>query len=105
MLPHSSPRSSLHGLAGEDLDWTPRSGVNLVVHHVLQSLVVGGAKEHLCVELTTSEAIVEDLVATEMVAILVQQLRDLLHIDSIIEGCSITNLTLVSGHLQQMVTQ
>ncbi len=70
--------------------------MDLVIHHVLQSLVVGGAKEYLCIELTTSEAIVEHLVATEMVAILVEQLRDLLHIDCIIEGCSITNLTLVS---------
>lgn len=70
--------------------------MDLVIHHVLQSLVVGGAKEHLCVQLATSKAIVEHFVATEMVAILVQQLRDLLHIDSVIEGCSITYLTLVS---------
>ena len=63
---------------------------------MLQSLVVGGAKEHLCVELASCKPIVEHFIATEMVAILVQQLRDFLHVDSIIEGCGITNLTLVS---------
>lgn len=70
--------------------------MDLVIHHVLQSLVVGGAKEHLCVQLTTRKAIVEHFIATQMVAILIKQLRDLLHIDSIIEGCGITNLTLIS---------
>ena len=70
--------------------------MNLVIHHVFQSLVVGGAKEHLCIQLATSKAIVEHLIATQMVAILIQQLGDLLHVDSIIERGSITNLTFVS---------
>ena len=70
--------------------------MDLVIHHVLQSLVVGGAKEHLCIQLATSKAIVEHFIATQMVAILIQQLGDLLHVDSIIERGSITNLTFVS---------
>ena len=70
--------------------------MDLVIHHVFQSLVVGGAKEHLCIQLATSKAIVEHLIATQMVAILIQQLGDLLHVDSIIERGSITNLTFVS---------
>ena len=98
------PRTSLHRLPGEDLDRSPGSRVDLVIHHVLQSLIVGGAKEDLCVQLATSKAIVEHFIATEMVAILVQQFRDLLHINSIIKGCSITNLTLVSWDLQEIVT-
>lgn len=70
--------------------------MDLVIHHVFQSLVVGGAKEHLCIQLATSKAIVEHFIATQMVAIFIQQLRDLLHVDSIIERGSITNLTFVS---------
>ena len=70
--------------------------MDLVIHHVFQSLVVGGAKEYLCIQLATSKAIVEHFIATQMVAILIQQLGNLLHVDSIIERGSITNLTFVS---------
>ena len=35
------------------------------------------------------------LVTSQLVAILVKQIRDLLYIDGIIEGCGITNLSLV----------
>ncbi len=42
-----SPRASLHGLTGEDLYGTSCSGVNLIVHHVLEALVISRPKEHL----------------------------------------------------------
>ena len=48
--------------------------MDLIVDHVLESLVVGGAEKNLCVELAASEAIEEHLVATEMVTILVEKL-------------------------------
>ena len=54
---------------------------------------------HLCVELASSEAIVEHLVPPEVVAVLVEELRDLLHVDSIVEGRGISDLTLVGRHL------
>lgn len=90
------PGASLHGLPCENLNWPSRSRMDLVVNHVLQSLVVGGAKEHLCVQLASSEAIEENFIATEMVAILIQEFRDFLNIDSIVEGRGITYLTFVS---------
>ena len=64
--------------------------MDLIIHHMLQSLVISRPKEHLrkewsgrvcmrgshgylSVEFAASEAIVEHLVATEMVAVLVKQ--------------------------------
>ena len=88
-------RPALHGLSGEDLHGTTRAGVDLVVHHVSQSLVVGRPQEHLRVELAAGEAVVEDLVATEMVAILVEQLGYLLDVDCVVEGSCVSDLTLV----------
>ena len=43
----SVARSSLHRLPVEDLDGTAGTRVNLVVDHVLESLVVSGTKEDL----------------------------------------------------------
>ena len=96
--PHP-PGTPLHGLPGEDLYRSPRSRVDLVVHHVLEPLVVGGAKEHLGVQLAARVPIVEDLVATEMVAVFVEELRDLLHVHGIVEGRGIAYLPFVGRHL------
>lgn len=74
--------------------------MDLIVNHVLQTLVVGGAKENLRVQLAASEAIVEDLVATEMVVVVLQEVRNLLHVNSIVEGRGISYLTLVGRDLQ-----
>lgn len=73
--------------------------MNLVVHHVLQTLVIGRAKEDLCVEFPTSEAVVQDLVASLVVAILSEEVRYLLYVDSIIEGCGISDLSFIGRHL------
>lgn len=75
--------------------------MDLVVHHVLQPLVVGGAKEDLGVELATSEAIVEDLITPQMVPVLSKQVRDLLHVHSIIERCGVSDLPLVGRNLSK----
>ena len=55
------PRSTLHRLSCENLHRTSCSGVNLIIHHVLEPLVVGWSKEHLRVQLTSSESIVQNL--------------------------------------------
>ena len=39
------------------------------------------------------------LIPSQVVAVLMQQVRDLLHIDWVIERCNVTNLTLVRGNL------
>ena len=57
----SLPRSALHGLPVEDLYWAAGSGVDLVIHHVFEALVVGGPQEDLGADLTPCEATVKDL--------------------------------------------
>lgn len=55
------PRSSLHGLPVEDLDRPAGPGVDLVVHHVLEALVVRGPDEDLGGELAAREAVIQNL--------------------------------------------
>ena len=74
--------------------------MNLIIHHMFQTLVVGWAQEHLCVQLAASVAIIEDLIAPEVVAILIEEFRDLLDVYSIIERRGISNFTLVGRNLQ-----
>lgn len=69
--------------------------MDLVIHHVFQALVIGGAKEHLGVQLPPSEAIVEHLVPPQMVIVVSQKVRDLLHVDSVVKRSRISNFTLV----------
>jgi len=54
----TTPRTTLHGLSVKYLKWTTSSRVYLVVHHVLETLVVGWTQKHLRAQLTTSEPIV-----------------------------------------------
>ena len=56
------PRSAFHGLPDEDLDRPPGPRVDLVVDHVLQTLVVRRSKEDLCVHLLARVAAVHHLV-------------------------------------------
>lgn len=69
--------------------------MNLIVNHVLETLVVRRAKEDLCVQFTSCVTIVQHFVPTQVVAVLIEELRDLLNIDSIVEGSGITYLSLV----------
>ena len=39
--------SPFHRLPSQDLDWTTPSGMDFVVHHMLQTLVVGRVQENL----------------------------------------------------------
>lgn len=50
---------------------------------------------YLSIDFAASVPIVHDFIATQMIAILLQERGDLLHIHSIVEGCSITYFTLV----------
>ena len=55
------PGSTLQGLSIKNLHWPSCSRMNLVVHHVLQSLVVGGSQENLCVQLLASVTVEQHL--------------------------------------------
>ena len=94
----SVPGPALHGLPHQDLDWAPRPGVDLIVHHVLEPLVVGGAEEDLGVELPAGVAAVHHLVTSGLVTVVIQQFGNLLNIDSVIEGSGISNLSLVGSN-------
>lgn len=60
-----SPRAALHGLPVEDLDGASGPGVDLVVHHVLQTLVVGWTDEDLRRQLPARETVIENLMADQ----------------------------------------
>ena len=51
--------------------------VNFIIDHMLETLVVGRAEENLRVHLAASEAAINDLVTSLLVAIVVQDVRDL----------------------------
>lgn len=52
------PGTAFHGLSVEDLERATRPRVDLVVYHVLESLVVCGPDEHLTVHLAPCVAVV-----------------------------------------------
>ena len=56
---------------------------------------------YLSVEFPSGEAIEEDLVSSLVVAVVVEQLRYLLHVHRVVERSCVTNLTLVGRHLHQ----
>ena len=89
------PGSALHGLAHQDLHGPSSTTVDLVVHHVFQSLVVGGTQEYLGIDLPPRVTIVHHLIASQLVPVLLEKGRDFLHVHSIIEGRSITDFTLI----------
>jgi len=55
------PWSALHRLAVQYLDWPPGAWMNLVVHHVLKTLIVGWTEEDLRRELATGMTVVHHL--------------------------------------------
>ena len=55
------PRSALHRLPVKDLYRTSGSGMNLIIHHMLETLVIGRSQEYLGIQLATSLTIVENL--------------------------------------------
>src|SRR5688572_6714575 len=68
--------TTFYGLPGHDLNRTAGSGVNLVVHHVTETLVVCWSEKHLRTELTASVPVVHDLKSTRLVSVLSQQVGD-----------------------------
>lgn len=55
------PGPALYRLAGQHCNWPSCPGMDLVIHHVLQALVVGGVQEDLGFELTTGMTVVHHL--------------------------------------------
>ena len=55
------PGSTLHGLSDQNLHRASGPAVNFVVHHMLETLVVGGAQENLSVDLSASVPAVHHL--------------------------------------------
>ena len=55
------PGSALHGLSVKNLNRSPSTRMNLVIHHMLQTLVISGANENLWCDFSASESIVQDL--------------------------------------------
>lgn len=80
------------------LDWTTSSGVDLIVHHMFQSLVVSGSQEDLSVQFPSRVSAVHHLVTSGLVTVVIQQFGNLLDIDSVIEGSGISNLSLVGSN-------
>ena len=80
------------------LDWTTSSGVDLIVHHMFQSLVVSGSQEDLSVQFPSRVSAVHHLVTSGLVTVVIQQFGNLLNIDSVIEGSGISNLSLVGSN-------
>mmetsp|Transcript_28574 Transcript_28574/g.54587 ORF Transcript_28574/g.54587 Transcript_28574/m.54587 type:complete len:354 (-) Transcript_28574:2764-3825(-) len=101
-LPESQPavaRAALHGLPSENLHGPARARVDLVVHHVLEPLVVGGPQENLAsLEHAAGVPVVHGFVAALLVAALVQSRRDVLH-RHVREGGGVALVSKQRGHL------
>lgn len=65
-------------LAGEDLDRSPRTGVDLVRDHVVEFLIEDGPDEDLGVDLLTSDARMHDLLAARIETVLFERRTELL---------------------------
>mmetsp|Transcript_16479 Transcript_16479/g.64296 ORF Transcript_16479/g.64296 Transcript_16479/m.64296 type:complete len:1268 (+) Transcript_16479:614-4417(+) len=79
-------RPALHGLAREVLQGAARARVDLVVHHVLEALIVGGPDEEVRLQLPAGVAVVEHFVAVALVAAVVEHHRDLVGREGRVEG-------------------
>jgi len=75
------PAPAFYWLAHQYLEWAACTAVYLVVHHVLEALVEGGAEEDLGFELASGVAVVQHLPAALLVAAEVEGLGDVLYGD------------------------
>ena len=70
--------------------------MDLVVHHMFESLIVGRAEEYLSVYLPAVEAAIHDFVAPRVVAEVAQNTGDLLYITCVVKRGRVTFLAFVS---------
>jgi hypothetical protein len=75
----SISRSSFCGLASENLGWSSASSMDLVLNHVLESLVVSGSKEDLDFHLFSVKTIVHHFVTPKLVSLFVKKFGHLLN--------------------------
>ena len=66
-------------LSRQNLGWATASRVNLVLNHVLQSLIVGRSQENHDFHLFTTETVVHYLITSKLIAQAVQLLRNSLN--------------------------
>jgi hypothetical protein len=57
----------------QDLNWSPGSGMDLVVDHVAETLIVRRAQEDLSNKLPTGVAIIHDLKSARLIAMLAKE--------------------------------
>ena len=75
----SIARAAFSRLASEDLSGSPSSGMDLVLHHVLEPLIVSRPEEDLDLHLLAVKTVIHDFVASELVSLFMEKLRDLLN--------------------------
>lgn len=63
------PSSTLHGLSDKYLYRAASPRMDLIVYHVLQTLIVCGSDKYLGIDLPTGVAVVHDFVASQLVAV------------------------------------
>lgn len=91
-------RTTFDGLPRHDLHRPTGASVDLVVHHVAQTLVVCRPKEDLGAQLPPRVPVVHDLETARLVPMLPQEVRDAVDRD-LGEGCGIALHALEGGHL------
>jgi len=69
-------RTTLHRLPRQDLHWSTCPSMDLIINHVLETLVVGGPDEDLSLELPTRVPIVHDFEAALLVSALLEEVGD-----------------------------
>ena len=89
--------SAFRRLSCQNLGGTAPPRMDLVSHHVFQSLVIGRIEEDHDLHALASEAVVHDLVAVALVAQIVQLVRDVLH-SLALEGRRVALVTVQTGH-------
>ena len=88
----------LHGLACQDLDRPTAAAVDLIIHHVLKALIVGGVEEDLCLHLAPCVPVVHDFPAARLVAAAVELRGDVVNRDRG-EGRCIALQAIARSHL------
>jgi hypothetical protein len=68
--------TTFDGLTGKDLQGTAGTGVDFVVDHVAETLVVGWSEEDLGGELLAGVAVVHDFEATLLEAVVLEDVGD-----------------------------